>query len=441
MDLDSDFVVTPWRSSEELLQVRCDFYSRGESDRREKAINKVLAWRSRKPDLPLLLDSTADIVDVVLQDERGLLAHNALRLLYATAISRFITGLADTQIELTRDRPSWFPPGKSLQLPTSLLEIRHRIVHRHLPSLAELKRAAATSLDWLWEWYWAQLDHAFSLTKPSGQEQEGVSDMLMGILKAYVKKRKTEIKTRRKDGEASKAAENALSNYTLRFAPSSTSHSPAHTQTLLVELLVGEKMVLPADKKYGSSMSGAFLVWTPLLLTFCSHFPPLRQLLLTHMMDAMNASAGTHVEVDPVREGMYEWISHMLCSEEWKVARPTDQIREDILMRCFSDPTFWNLKLAGRILQDETVAGREMWIAVLAAAGGEEIVVSESREKARVDVDVDDMDVENTETGLPVEEDREEKKEVKEKIKGPQKVVGLWKPRAIGTLPEGWEEE
>lgn len=48
----------------------------------------MLAWRTRKYKIPLLLESTADIVDAVLQDERGMLPHNALRLVYATAISR-----------------------------------------------------------------------------------------------------------------------------------------------------------------------------------------------------------------------------------------------------------------------------------------------------------------------------------------------------------------
>ncbi|EAT82435.1 hypothetical protein SNOG_10100 [Parastagonospora nodorum SN15] len=82
------FVVTPWRDSKELLQVRHDLYGT-DSIKKERAVNKVFAWRSRKPDgLPLLLDSTADIVDVLLQDQRSELKHNPLRLLYATAVSR-----------------------------------------------------------------------------------------------------------------------------------------------------------------------------------------------------------------------------------------------------------------------------------------------------------------------------------------------------------------
>jgi ribosomal biogenesis protein LAS1 len=98
------YVVTAWRNNHELLQLREDLYSLSIS-RREKAVNKVFAWRLRKPDgLPLMLDSTADIVDVVVQDERGGLAHNRLRLLYATALSRCVLELIDsvTPFRLTR---------------------------------------------------------------------------------------------------------------------------------------------------------------------------------------------------------------------------------------------------------------------------------------------------------------------------------------------------
>jgi hypothetical protein len=62
-------------------------------------VRKVLAWRVRKPDLPLLLDSTADIVDAVLQDESGGLEHNALRLVYAAAIQRYDTFLFISQLK------------------------------------------------------------------------------------------------------------------------------------------------------------------------------------------------------------------------------------------------------------------------------------------------------------------------------------------------------
>lgn len=46
-----------------------------------------------------------------------------------------------------------------LGVPASFVELRHEATHRDLPSLVVLRNAAQRSLDWLWEFYWAKLDH------------------------------------------------------------------------------------------------------------------------------------------------------------------------------------------------------------------------------------------------------------------------------------------
>ncbi|KAH8725939.1 Las1-like-domain-containing protein [Phaeosphaeriaceae sp. PMI808] len=340
------FVVTPWRHSQELFHLRRDLYG-SETIKRERAINKIFAWRSRKQDgLPLLLDSTADIVDVILQDEKNELKHNALRLLYATALSRFITGLADTQIELTRDKPSWFPPGKSLQLPLPLLELRHHIVHRHLPSLAELKIAAQDSLDWLWEWYWSQLDHAFSTPqnnndRPNHETTTTFREKLQSILKTYLKDRKAEIKSRK---TVHKSSETALSIYALHNSNSNSNNNNTHP-LLLTTLL---QMILPTDKKLGSSMSGAFLIWDPLLLALCtSTIAP--QTLLDSLLAALHAPRTHIVDVqrDPVREGMCEWIVHVLTADVWAGVR-TGAVVDGVLETCFLEVGYWDVRVLER---------------------------------------------------------------------------------------------
>ncbi|EUC46235.1 hypothetical protein COCMIDRAFT_93388 [Bipolaris oryzae ATCC 44560] len=446
------FVVTAWRNGHELLQLRHDLYC-SETLRREKAVNKVFAWRLRKPDtLPLLLESTADIVDVILQDGRGGLQHNALRLLYATALSRFVTGLADTQIDLTRDRPSWFPAGKSLQLPLSLLETRHRIVHRHLPSLAELKRAAADSLEWLWEWYWRQLDYAFE-TGGAGDGEAGdefgsetraaIKEKLQAVLKSYVKERKNEIKQRRQDN---KAAQTALSTFTLHFS----ANKP--TQRILLDLLVDEKMILPTDKKLGSSMSGAFLIWTPLLTALCTSSTLPLNALITRLLDHLSPFkvSSTHYHhtsttpdsENPIKEAIYTWLSHMLTSSDWasarRIAASAEKLHEEALVRIFSAPCFWACKLAEALLDKGDVANAEAWRAVLDAARGEGEGEGEE-EGGEMDVDVEDeVEVESIAAALPV---RRVGGDMQKKIQGPVKVLGMWKARPIGWLAEEWEDD
>jgi ribosomal biogenesis protein LAS1 len=353
---------------------------------------------------------------------------------------RFITGLADTQIDLTRDKPSWFPPGKSLLLPLPLLEIRHRIVHRHLPSLAELKRAAQDSLDWLWEWYWSQLDHAFGLTNKD-EVVEGVAavrEKLQGVLKTYLKERKSEIKAKKRDG---RAAEVAVSTYNLRFASRSTSTPSNRVQAQLLQLLVSEKTILPADKKLGSSMSGAFMIWTPLLLAFSTASPSVLSTseLLDPLFEAMNTSAVSRamvdLELDPVREGMSEWILHIISSMEWQTARSraSPKIVEDTLIRCFSEPTFWNLRIADKLLRTDDVSNQTHWQAILDAARNEDAMELDHATDPSAEGTQIDMDAINE--GMPVV------KTDKEKIKGPRKVIGLWKPMPIGWLPDGFEED
>ncbi|OSS43346.1 hypothetical protein B5807_11920 [Epicoccum nigrum] len=452
MESHSGFVVTPWRTRQELLQLRRDLYRLNDDnvDRRQGAVNKVLAWRARKESLPLLLESTADVVDVVVQDEKGDLTHNTTRLLYATAISRFITGYLDTQIDLTRDRPSWFPPGKSLQPPTSLLEVRHCIVHRQMPSLGELKRAAQSALNWLWEWYWAHLEAAFGLpstTHPfqedSSAQNSGTADRLHSLLKTYVKARRSEIKAKRRS-DLCAAAGTAAATYKTRFSPSPTTPPSASTQTALLGVLVQQGLILPADKKAGSSMSGAFLVWSPLLLAFAAESVSFVAELIKQVIKEMNDVGRREEE----REGLCEWAVHMLGSREWAVARGGQEraMRERVLGECMTELGKWNLRLADGIVGGMEDGEAELWRAILDASrsegDGETMVTNhtkatagESEEKGEVGI----VELEPGKDARPVES--AEHSETQEKIKGPRKVVGLWKPKPIGWLPEGWDED
>lgn len=354
---------------------------------------------------------------------------------------RFVTGLADTQIDLTRDRPSWFPAGKSLQLPLSLLETRHRIVHRHLPSLAELKRAAADSLEWLWEWYWRQLDYAFETGDADGEAEAefgletraAIKEKLQAVLKSYVKERKNEIKQRRQDN---KAAQTALSTYTLHFS----ANTP--TQRVLLDLVVDDKMILPTDKKLGSSMSGAFLIWTPLLVAFCTSSTLSINALVTRLLDQLSVfKVSSHhdsiVDSDnPIKEAMYTWLLHILTSSDWAPARRVvavsaeKKMQEEVLVQIFSGPCFWGLKLAEALLDKGDVASAESWRAVLVAARSEGEVEGDDMEL--------DVEAESITAALPV---RRTENGSQEKIQGPVKVLGMWKSRPIGWIPEGWDDD
>lgn len=344
---------------------------------------------------------------------------------------------------MTRDRPSWFPPGKSLQLPVSLLETRHCIVHRHMPTLGELKRAVDQALAWLWEWYWSHLEAAFSLPASHGADgldtgaETAVQDTLHALLKTYLKARKSEIKQKRSPHLCT-AARNAVSTFTLRFSPSATTLPPTATSNALLRLLSHGKMMLPADTKRGSSMSGAFLIWSPLLLEFCARSPTFFASLLEMVLDAMNGADADASEAE--REGMCRWAAHMLVSTEWQSARGSKgrATREKVLGDCFSEPGVWNLRLAEMVVGGMGEEG-ELWRMVLEAArsdtGDSMVVDEEVAEMGDVDekIEADEGEVEEVVESRPVD--------VVSKITRPQKVVGPWKPKPIGWLPEGWDED
>jgi ribosomal biogenesis protein LAS1 len=327
-----------------------------------------------------------------------------------------------------------------------------------MPSLAELKRAARTALNWLWDWYWTQLDHAFGLAPslPVDADQgAGSIDKLHSILKTYVKSRKQEIKAKRRADLCTSAA-TAWSTYTLRFAASGGNTLPSTAiQNALLSLLVAEPhaSIVPADRKAGNSMAGAFLVWSLFLRLCCLNSPSFFPALLALVVGEMNSCNRTPEH----KEALCEWAVHMLVDREWREARGSAEraVREKVLGECVTELGTWNLRLAEGIVGVLDEGEKDMWSAILDASrteseGGVRVVgVAEKRE---MEDKKDEMEVD-----LPSEEESVVKAvsvggegqaktltaavSIKEKIQGPQKVVGLWKPKPIGWLPDGWDED
>lgn len=328
-----------------------------------------------------------------------------------------------------------------------------------MPCLAELKRAARTALSWLWDWYWTQLDHAFGLAPslaPSETEAgtESNVDRLHSILKTYVKSRKQEIKAKRRADLCTSAA-TAWSTYTLRFAPSRGTTLPSTaTQNALLSLLVAEPSasIVPADKKPGSTMQGAFLVWSLFLRLFCSRSPTFFPALLALVVSEMNDTARSEAH----REALCEWAVHMLVDRDWREARGSAEraVREKVLGECVTELGTWNLRLAEGIVGTLEEGEKDMWNAILDAShaesgGGGVVGAAEKGERKHME---DEMEVDlrsEEESGgevASVEEVGPAEATAatvsnKEKIRGPQRVVGLWKPKPIGWLPDGWDED
>ena len=331
-----------------------------------------------------------------------------------------------------------------------------------MPSLGSLKRASLTALEWLWDWYWTQLDAAFglasSLPTADAHRDTGSVDKLHAVLKAYVKQRKQEIKAKRRLDLCASAA-NAWASYTLRFSPDGGTTLPStDTQNALLELLVAEPhaSIVPADRRKGSSMAGAFLIWSAFLRLYCVHSPTFFGQLREKVTVEMNSARS-----EEHKEALCEWAVHMLVDRDWKEARGSAErsVREKVLGECVTELGPWNLRLAEGIVGVLDEGERDMWRAILDASrtesegvGGGGVGVGGAAEKGEMmdgegemEVDVQSEEESVVEAVTPAEDGREGAPaaavSIEEKIRGPQKVVGLWKPKPIGWVPDGWEED
>ncbi|KAF2138848.1 uncharacterized protein K452DRAFT_361058 [Aplosporella prunicola CBS 121167] len=323
------FLVTPWRDGAELLRVRDWLYHRhdGHDDRRLQAVNMVTAWK-RRATLPHAIDSTASLVDAVRLDEMAGTSALAVRNAYSAAFNRFVTGFCDT-VQHSFRKLSMYDMAAALSMPSSFVELRHEATHEELPSLRRLRRATQHALAWLWEHYWQKLDAVVLPPKEQPKEQQrsagdglGAADHVCAALKAYLSARRQEIKA-----VGAAAAKSATSTAALQFA--SVLLSPQQQQkkkkskrlpdvdalaTALADVLVGERLLVPSDYAPNAPLSGAHLVWDPLLQRLRAPLPPLMHALTTRMAAALAAPSpiGTVPKEDGTMAGLLGWLLDFL---------------------------------------------------------------------------------------------------------------------------------
>jgi ribosomal biogenesis protein LAS1 len=385
---------------------------------------------------------------------------------------RFITGFTDTQLDLRRSHPPWLSsspitdPTTFLTFPPHLLETRHNIVHRHLPPLFVLKKAALQSLDWLWEWYWSRLDTALSYPytpADGGSNQnpamrnnsngnpanvgESKDKQVPTILKSYLRQRKSELKARpskkSSSPSSSAAAQTALSTLSSSLPITDTTPTPTQTNKLLLDALIKDRSILPATRALGSStstnnMAGAFLIWDPLLVQLSSSSSS----FLPSFLDAALEVVSPAPAHQTVKEAFVEWILHILTAPAFRDSESgagQRKLIEYTLQSALSRAGTWDLRLAERVLGecgDDGVV--DTWRAVLDAAVAE----GEGQGGDAMDVGMEEVvPVVGPTSSEKKEEDggKVGTEQLQGKLRGPQKYVGLWRPQAIGVLPVGWE--
>ncbi|KAG4306033.1 hypothetical protein PORY_000021 [Pneumocystis oryctolagi] len=168
--------IVPWRSRSEFNQVRDWFF--GSSKNQEslvKGLSRVNAWQVRGR-IPHAVEATANLICVMVQEERGTCDPLGLRLSYAMALTRFVNGFLDPEQQGQYVIPMQ-TLARNIDLPLSFVEIRHASTHEQLPSLVMLRSMAIRALEWLLDKYWTRSsENSIDLNKKTMEKR--IEDIL-----------------------------------------------------------------------------------------------------------------------------------------------------------------------------------------------------------------------------------------------------------------------
>lgn len=146
--------VVAWLNKAEWDQVLEYLYSKDSSLQRF-ALQRISAWRGRYANnAPVAVDCTADLVRCQVLDRSGQLNGDDLVLLYGAALVRFVNLITERQQGRTA-RPLRRLAG-NLNIPEWVVNLRHDITHRKLPTLKWCRKGCKVVLDWLQQEFWSR---------------------------------------------------------------------------------------------------------------------------------------------------------------------------------------------------------------------------------------------------------------------------------------------
>jgi ribosomal biogenesis protein LAS1 len=121
-----------------------------------EAIERVAVWRTRQTQLPHIVESSAALAEILLREATTATGCSAMELrhAYACAVIRSINGLADPLQQQRSVATSIALLCRQLGLPSWLVDVRHEATHNQMPTLAVLRMAAKTLLQYFQAVYW-----------------------------------------------------------------------------------------------------------------------------------------------------------------------------------------------------------------------------------------------------------------------------------------------
>ncbi|KAI9837227.1 MAG: hypothetical protein M1819_000301 [Sarea resinae] len=357
------FVIKPWRDDFELLKVRSQFYppTNAVNDERRHAVDMVGAWKLRGS-LPHKVESTALLIDAILNDEKLGASAYSIRSTYSTAFCRFVTGLVDSEQNSTRKIPMW-ENAKKIGLPVSFVDLRHQATHEDLPPLLVLQQAARRSVQWLWDSYWKDLEYRIGALNIDDAFANGVSSLqeqFREILRPYLKSRLERIKMGKPMAKAAAELDSASDEACQKCVK--ICKDKEQTLMILAGVLLETRFLVPANRKLGASMDGIFVMWEDLLKRLTNHQHRFLRILVEEMTIKLVQPSQLDVQFDAYRQAVYMWVIRILKSEEWALRRRRyyrDQ--SGVISTCIMGPNFWSRDLARSLVEAGDEVLKEQW--------------------------------------------------------------------------------
>ncbi|XP_039277110.1 uncharacterized protein LOC111056163 [Nilaparvata lugens] len=154
----------PWYSTAEWRGVYKKIYS-DDTETMQDAYKKLCIWNARSTDLPAGIESTMELLQVMLRD-RSCQDQNSrsysekdLALMYSSAILRFLNHLKSMHRQVKENKvASMYDMASEYGIPDWIINLRHEASHQcSLPSIHILRSAWVIAFEWLKDNYWAKL--------------------------------------------------------------------------------------------------------------------------------------------------------------------------------------------------------------------------------------------------------------------------------------------
>ncbi|KAI5089653.1 ribosomal biogenesis protein LAS1L, partial [Silurus meridionalis] len=195
--------VVAWMNKAEWEQV-VDYLHSREPGLQTHALHRITAWKARfGPTTPVAVESTANLVRCQILDRSGKLEQDDLVLLYGMALTRFVNLILERKHG--RVARSLRHLASTINIPEWIVNLRHDITHRRLPTLTWCRKGCEFVLNWLQQQFWSRQLSSLSDWNSSSEEEEDEEERM--------KRQEEELIHKQKEIEKHKRARELLISY------------------------------------------------------------------------------------------------------------------------------------------------------------------------------------------------------------------------------------